>query len=215
VIYSDLNAILLGEVVRRVAGEPLDVFAAREVFGPVGMHETMFRPGPRLRRRIAPTGVWRGHPVAGLVNDASAFKLGGVSGNAGLFSTAADLARFAQVMLREGKRPDGGRLVSAETVRLFTTKAVDFRHGTEARALGWQALPTGETVSSAGTRFGPRSYGHTGWTGTSLWIDPDRDLFVVLLTNRAYAPRARRPFTVLKQVRGSIADAAALASDAP
>jgi CubicO group peptidase (beta-lactamase class C family) len=215
VIYSDLNAILLGEVVRHVAGEPLDVFAAREVFGPVGMHQTMFRPGLRLRRRIAPTGVWRGHSVAGMVNDASAFKLGGVSGNAGLFSSAADLARFAQLMLREGKLPDGGRLLSAETVRLFTTKAADFGHGSEARALGWQALPTGEPISSAGTRFSPRSYGHTGWTGTSLWIDPDRDLFVVLLTNRAYAPRARRPFTVLKQVRGEIADAAARASDAP
>jgi CubicO group peptidase (beta-lactamase class C family) len=215
VIYSDLNAILLGEVVRHVAGEPLDAFAAREVFGPVGMRQTVFRPAPRLRHRIAPTGLWRGHPVAGVVNDASAFKLGGVSGNAGLFSTARDLARFAQFMLREGQLPGGGRLLSAETVRLFTTKAADFGHGSEARALGWQALPTGEKTSSAGTRFGPRSYGHTGWTGTSIWIDPDRDLFVVLLTNRAYAPRARRPFTVVKEVRGGVADAAARASDAP
>ena len=215
VIYSDLNAILLGELVQHVTGEPLDVFAAREVFGPLGLHETMFRPAPRLRTRIAPTGVWRGHPVAGVVNDASAFKLGGVSGNAGLFSTASDLARFAQLMLRDGKLEGGGRLLSAETIRVFTTKAADFGHGTEARALGWQALPTGEHISSAGTRFGPRSYGHTGWTGTSLWIDPDRDLFVVLLTNRAYVPRARRPFTVVKEVRGGVADAAARASDAP
>ena len=215
VIYSDLNAIVLADVVRHVTGEPLDVFAGREIFGPLGLHATMFRPAPRWRARIAPTGVWRGHPVAGVVNDASAFKLRGVSGNAGLFSTAADLARFAQLMLRGGRLPGGGRLVSAETVRLFTTKAADFGHGTEARALGWQALPTGERVSSAGTRFGPRSYGHTGWTGTSVWIDPDRDLFVVLLTNRAYAPRARRPFTVVKEVRASIADAAAQASDAP
>src|SRR5207244_1812719 len=102
-----------------------------------------------------------------------------------------DVARFAQFMLREGALPDGRRLLKPETVRLFTTKAADFGHGSEARALGWQALPTGETVSSAGTLFGPRSYGHTGWTGTSLWIDPDRDLFVVLLTNRPYAPRPR------------------------
>jgi len=105
-------------------------------------------------------------------------------------------------------------VVRSETVRLFTTKAADFGHGTEARALGWQAVPTGETVSSAGTEFGPRSFGHTGWTGTSLWIDPDRGLFVVLLTNRAFAPRARRSFTVLKEVRGRVADAAAQASDA-
>jgi CubicO group peptidase (beta-lactamase class C family) len=215
VTYSDLNAILLGEIVARAAGEPLDVFAARNIFGPLGLRETMFRPPPRLRARIAPTGVWRGHPVAGSVNDGSAFRLRGVSGNAGLFATAADLARFAQFMLRGGELPDGRSLVSAETVRLFTTRAAGLGRGTEARALGWQALPTGESVSSAGTLFGPRSYGHTGWTGTSLWIDPDRDLFVVLLTNRAFVPRARRPFTVLKGVRGRVADAAARASDAP
>ena len=214
VIYSDLNAILLGAVVQRVTGEPLDAFVARELFAPLGLAATMFRPPVRLRSRIAPTGVWRGHPVAGVVNDGSAFKLRGVSGNAGLFASAMDLARFARFMLREGALPDGRRLLKRETVRLFTAKAADFGHGSEARALGWQALPTGETVSSAGTLFGPRSYGHTGWTGTSLWIDPDRDLFVVLLTNRAYAPRARRPFTVLKGVRGRVADAAARAADA-
>jgi CubicO group peptidase (beta-lactamase class C family) len=213
VIYSDLNAILLGEVVRRVAGEPLDAFVTREVFVPLGLHQTMFRPPSRLRPRIAPTGVWHGHPVAGIVNDGSAFKLRGVSGNAGVFSTAADVARFAQFVLRGGTGRAGRRLLREETVRLFTSKATAFRAGTEARALGWQAVPTGESVSSAGTLFGPRSFGHTGWTGTSLWIDPDRDLFVVLLTNRAYVPRARRPFTLLKRVRSGVADAAARASD--
>jgi CubicO group peptidase (beta-lactamase class C family) len=214
VIYSDLNAILLGEVVRRVAAEPLDAFVAREVFVPLGLRQTMFRPPSRLRARIAPTGVWHGHPVAGVVNDGSAFKLRGVSGNAGLFSTAADVARFAQFVLRGGTDRDGRHLLREETVRLFTSKATAFRAGTEARALGWQAVPTGESVSSAGTLFGPRSFGHTGWTGTSLWIDPDRDLFVVLLTNRAYRPRSRRPFTLLKRVRSGVADAAARASDA-
>ena len=214
VIYSDLNAILLGEVVRRVTRESLDAFVAREVFAPLGLHQTMFRPPSRLRARIAPTGVWRGHPVAGTVNDASAFRLRGVSGNAGVFSTAADVARFAQFVLRGGTSGDGRRLLREKTVQLFTSKATAFAAGTEARALGWQAMPTGESVSSAGTLFGPRSYGHTGWTGTSLWIDPDRDLFVVLLTNRAYVPRARRPFTLLKQVRSGVADAAARASDA-
>ena len=215
VIYSDLNAILLGALVQRVTGGPLDGFVARELFAPLGLRATMFRPPVRLRPWIAPTGVWRGHPVSGVVNDGSAFRLRGVSGNAGLFAPAMDVARFAQFMLREGALPDGRRLLKQETVRLFTTKAADFGHGSEARALGWQALPTGESVSSAGARFGPRSYGHTGWTGTSLWIDPDRDLFVVLLSNRAYAPRARRPFTILKGVRGHVADAAARASDAP
>ena len=215
VIYSDLNAILLGEVVQHVTHEPLDAFAAREIFQPLGLHETMFRPPARLRSRIAPTGVWRGHSIAGVVNDGSAFKLHGVSGNAGLFAPALDMARFVQFVMRGGTLPDGRRLLRAETVRSFTSKATDFGLRGEARALGWQSLPTGESVSSAGTLFGPHSYGHTGWTGTSVWIDPDRDLFVVLLTNRAYAPRARRPFTVLKQVRGAVADAAARASDAP
>ena len=215
VIYSDLNAILLGEVVQHVTHEPLDVFAAREIFQPLGLHETMFRPPARLRPRIAPTGVWRGHSIAGVVNDGSAFKLRGVAGNAGLFAPALDVARFVQFVMRGGTLPDGRRLLRAETVRSFTSKATDFGSKGEARALGWQAVPTGERVSSAGTLFGPHSYGHTGWTGTSVWIDPDRDLFVVLLTNRAYAPRARRPFTVLKQVRGAVADAAARASDAP
>jgi len=214
VIYSDLNAILLGDVVRRVTGESFDAFVAREVFDPLGLHQTMFRPPSRLRARIAPTAVWRGHPVAGTVNDGSAFRLRGVSGNAGVFSTAADVARFAQFVLRGGTSGDGRRLLREKTVQLFTSKATAFAAGTEARALGWQAMPTGESVSSAGTLFGPRSYGHTGWTGTSLWIDPDRGLFVVLLTNRAYVPRARRPFTLLKQVRSGVADAAARASDA-
>jgi len=190
IIYSDLNAILLGEVVRRVAGEPLDVFVAREAFVPLGLHQTMFRPPSRLRARIAPTGVWRGHPVAGTVHDGSAFKLRGVSGNAGLFSTATDVARFAQFVLRGGTSLDGRRLLREATVRLFTSKAAAFGARTEARALGWQAMPTGESVSSAGTLFGPRSYGHTGWTGTSLWIDPRADLTVVLLTNRVYFGRA-------------------------
>jgi CubicO group peptidase (beta-lactamase class C family) len=214
VIYSDLNAVLLGEVVRRASGEALDLFVAREVFRPLGMTETRYRPARDVLGRVAPTGTWRGHPVAGLVNDPSAAKLGGVSGNAGVFSTAREVARFAQFVLRGGIASDGRRLVRAETIRAFTARAVYFGPGTEARALGWQGVPTGERVSSAGSRLGPHSVGHTGWTGTSLWIDPDRGVFVALLTNRAYAPRSREPFTVLKGVRGHLADAAAQAMDA-
>jgi len=148
------------------------------------------------------------------VNDPTAWKLGGISGNAGVFSTARDVARFAQFVLRGGVTAGGRRLLRAETVRAFTARAAYFGPRTEARALGWQAVPTGEQVSSAGSRFGPRSIGHTGWTGTSLWIDPDRGVFVVLLTNRAFAPRSREPFTVLKRVRGRLADLAAEAMDA-
>jgi CubicO group peptidase (beta-lactamase class C family) len=212
VIYSDLNAILVGEIVRRLAGEPLDVVAAREIFRPLGLRHTVFRPGRDLLPQIAPTGLWHGHAIAGVVNDQNAARLGGVAGHAGLFASGSDVARFAQFILREGAVP-GGRLVRAATVRAFTTRATP-PGAPEARALGWQALPTGERVSSAGTLFGPRSFGHTGWTGTSLWIDPDRDLFVVLLTNRAFAPRARASFTRLHEVRGRVADAAARASDA-
>ena len=215
-VYSDLNAILLGEIVLRVSGLPLDAFVTREIIIPLGLEQQlMFRPPPRLERagRIAPTGLWHGHPVAGVVNDPNAAKLGGVAGHAGLFATATALARFAQFMLGEGELT-GRRLLKAETVRQFTRIAVPARRGTSARTLGWEALPTGETVSSAGTLLGPRSYGHTGWTGTSLWIDPDRSLFIVLLTNRAFNPRARGSFTALKEVRGRLADAAARAVDA-
>jgi CubicO group peptidase (beta-lactamase class C family) len=213
VVYSDLNFVLLGEILRRVSGEPLDQLVTREVIQPLGLTETRYRPAPRLASRAAPTGLWHGHPVAGVVNDPTAAKAGGVSGNAGLFSTGEDLARFAQFLLRGGSGTDGRPLIAAATVKLFTTRSPQADVGPDHRALGWQAVPTDENVSSAGTLFGPHSFGHTGWTGTSLWIDPDRGLFVILLTNRAFAPRARKPFTVLKVVRGRLADAAARESD--
>ncbi|MGH7700498.1 MAG: serine hydrolase domain-containing protein, partial [Gemmatimonadales bacterium] len=168
VVYSDVNAMLLGEIVHRAAGEPLDRFAAREIARPLGL-ELLFRPPRRVHPRIAPTGRWRGRPVAGVVNDPNAARLGGVAGHAGAFGTALGVARFAQLMLRDGALPDGRRLVSAATVRLFTTRVPPPAAGQDSRALGWQAVPTDEDVSSAGTLFGPRSYGHTGWTGTSLW----------------------------------------------
>ena len=213
-VYSDLNAILLGEIVRRVTDQPLDVFVTRAVYQPLDLEqELLFRPARRLERRIAPTNLWHGHPIAGVVNDPSAWKLGGVSGNAGVFATARGVARFAQFMLNDGAVPGHPRILKKETVQRFTQIAVPARRGVSARTLGWEALPTGEDVSSAGTLFGPRSYGHTGWTGTSLWIDPDRDLFVLLLTNRAFNPKVRHSFTKLKEVRGRVADAAARAID--
>lgn len=214
-VYSDLNAILLGEIVRRVSGAPLDVFATRAIYTPLGLEQDLlFRPAKRLEKRTAPTGLWRGHPIAGVVNDPSAGMLGGVSGNAGLFATARGVGRFAQFMLNEGALPGHPRLLRQETVQQFTQIAVRGRRGVvSARTLGWEALPTGEETSSAGTLFGPRSYGHTGWTGTSLWIDPDRDVFVLLLTNRAFDPRTGHSFTKLKEVRARVADAAARAVD--
>ncbi len=208
-VYSDLNAILLGEIVRHVSGQPLDAFVTRAFYTPLSLdQQLLFRPPKRLEPRIAPTNLWHGHPIAGVVNDPSAGMLGGVSGNAGVFATARGLARFAQFMLNEG-----APLLRRETVREFTKIAVPARRGVSARTLGWEALPTGEETSSAGTLFGPHSYGHTGWTGTSLWIDPDRDLFVLLLTNRAFHPKVRGSFTKLKEVRGRVADAAARLAD--
>jgi CubicO group peptidase (beta-lactamase class C family) len=215
-VYSDLNAILLGEIVRRVSGQPLDAFVTREMYRPLGVDQVMlFRPPKKLEARIAPTGLWHGHPIAGIVNDPNAARLGGVAGHAGLFATANAVARFAQFMLNNGSAPNGaGRVLKRETVGQFTQIAVPGRRGiVSARTLGWEALPTGEETSSAGTLLGPHSYGHTGWTGTSLWIDPDRDVFVLLLTNRAYNPRTRKSFTELKQIRGHVADAAARAAD--
>jgi CubicO group peptidase (beta-lactamase class C family) len=214
-VYSDLNAILLGVIVQRVSGQPLDAFVTHEVYAPLGLdQQLLFRPPKRLEARIAPTGLWHGHPVAGLVNDPNAARLGGVAGHAGLFGTASALARYAQFMLNQGVLPGKARVVTSETIREFTQVAVHARRGASARTLGWEALPTGEEVSSAGSLLGPNSYGHTGWTGTSLWIDPDRDLFIVLLTNRAFDPRTRNSFTKLHQIRGRVADAAARAADA-
>lgn len=213
-VYSDLNAILLGEIVRRVTGQPLDLFVTHAVYAPLGLEQEMlFRPSKKLERRTAPTNLWHGHPIAGVVNDPSAGKLGGVSGNAGLFATARGLASFAQFMLNQGALPGRPPILKKETVAAFTRVAVPARRGVSARTLGWEALPTGEETSSAGRLLGPHSYGHTGWTGTSLWIDPDRDLFVLLLTNRAFDPRVRGSFTKLKTVRGEVADAAARAID--
>jgi len=204
-IYSDLGADMLGFVVEAVSGQRLDVFLQEHVFDPLGMHETFFRPHWTLRDRIAPTELTppRGYPLRGEVHDENAFALGGVAGHAGLFSTAGDLAVFAQMMLNGGEI-NGVRIISDSTVTLFTARTA--QPGT--RALGWD---TCGHDGSCGKYLSSRAYGHTGFTGTSLWIDPDRDLFVILLTNRVHAARARRPSKVIADVRADVADAAALA----
>ncbi|MBI2537674.1 MAG: beta-lactamase family protein [Gemmatimonadetes bacterium] len=152
-------------------------------------------------RRTAPVGVWRGTPVAGRVHDQHAARLGGVAGHAGLFSTGNDLARYAQVLLRGGRTPACAPLFREATVAEFTRAAA------KGRGLGWEMRDT-TTADDAGTRLSAAAYGHTGFTGTSLWIDPARDLFVIVLTNRVYAPRARRSITELKAIRGRVADGA-------
>jgi CubicO group peptidase (beta-lactamase class C family) len=201
-IYSDLGADVLGLIVEVVAGEPLDKFLNRRVFEPLGMNETFYRPADSLRYRIAPTEVTppRGYPLRGEVHDENAYALGGVAGHAGLFSTAADLSVFAQMMLNGGEY-NGVQILSKPTVELFTSRA--FGH----RALGWD---TAEGDYGSGRYLGPTAYGHTGFTGTSMWIDPEREMFVILLTNRVHAARALRPAKVISDVRADLSDAAVL-----
>jgi serine-type D-Ala-D-Ala carboxypeptidase len=201
--YSDLGADMLGFIVEAVSGEKLDRFLDTRVFGPLGMSDTRFRPDASLRGRIAPTEINppRGYPLRGEVHDENAYALGGVAGHAGLFSTASDLAVFAQMLLNGGSY-NGTRIVADSTVKLFTRRAA----GT--RALGWD---TCGGKGSCGTYLSSSAYGHTGFTGTSLWIDPEREMFVVLLTNRVHEARARCPAKVISDVRADLADAAALA----
>lgn len=202
-IYSDLGADVLGWVVEAAAGQGLDQFLDARVFAPLGMQDTRFNPAPTLRDRVAPTEVSppRGYPLRGEVHDENAFALGGIAGHAGLFSTAADLAVFAEMMLNGGVY-EGVRIVSDSAVARFTARAAG------SRALGWD---TADGDGGSGTYLSERAYGHTGFTGTSMWIDPDRDMFVILLTNRVHAARARRPAKVISDVRADLADAAALA----
>ncbi len=201
--YSDLGADILGFVAETVSGERLDRFVQERVFGPLGMNDTFFRPPAEVRGRTAPTEVAppRGYPLRGEVHDENAYVLGGVAGHAGLFSTAADLSIFAQTLLNGGAYR-GVRVFSENTVRLFTRRAA----GT--RALGWDTCGGN---SSCGEIMTESAFGHTGFTGTSLWLDPEQRMFVLLLTNRVYDARAARPARVIADVRADLADAAELA----
>ncbi len=202
-VYSDLGADVLGMIVESVAGERLDTFLARRVFGPLGMNDTFYRPPDSVRYRTAPTEVTppRGYPLKGEVHDENAYALGGVAGHAGLFSTAADLSIFAQMMLNGGKY-DGVEIFSDSTVSLFIRRAAGHR------ALGWD---TADGDYGSGRYLTERAYGHTGYTGTSIWIDPDREMFVVLLTNRVHASKAQRPAKIIADIRSDLSDAAVLA----
>jgi CubicO group peptidase (beta-lactamase class C family) len=203
--YSDVGADVMGFVIEAISGERLDQFVSRNVYKKLGLRNTMFLPSRDRRPRIAPTENFppRGYPLRGEVHDEAAYALGGVAGHAGLFATASDLAVFAQMMLNGGKY-NGVRIVSDTTVARFTERTAG------ARALGWDMCIGG---GSCGFHLGPRSYGHTGYTGTSLWIDPDQQVFVIVLSNWVHAaPSARvAPIAVLADVRSDIADIAALA----
>lgn len=194
-VYSDLGIILLGFAIERITGQPLDALAQDRIFAPLGMHDTRFRPlDATVADRIAATEVdtvFRMRHVRGQVHDENAFALGGVAAHAGLFSSVRDLAIFAQLLLGGGE-VGGVRLLEEETVRLFTARQSD----ASSRALGWD---TPSERSSAGDWFSSASFGHTGFTGTSLWIDPQRDAFLILLTNRVNPTRENNRHTALRR----------------
>ena len=198
-VYSDLGAIILGEIVARVSGQRFDAFVNERVFAPLGMRETLFRPPESLRERIAPTEVdpWRQRHLRGEVHDENAYALGGVSAHAGLFSTATDLVRLARMYLGGGT-VEGRRFVSQATIDRFTSVQDS---ALSHRGLGWET-PNG--TNSAGKLMSKRSFGHTGFTGTSFWVDRDRGVFVILLSNRVNPTRERRGIT---GVRTAVADA--------
>lgn len=197
-VYSDWDMILTQLVIEKITGIPLDKFVDEKIFRPLGMTGTMYTPDASLKPRIAPTEIdtARGGLVWGKVHDENADAIGGVAGHAGLFSTAPDLSIFA-VMLLNGGEYNGVRLVKAATVARWTAP----QGRGSSRALGWD---TPSQNSSAGHYFPPRSFGHTGFTGTSIWIDPTRDLFVILLTNRVDPTRNT---TRVFALRRDIADA--------
>ena len=200
-VYSDLSAIVLMQVVERITGRPFDQVLASDVFGPLGMTATRFVPPKSWLDRIAPTEVdtfFRHRLLIGEVHDESAARLGGVSGNAGLFSNAPDLARFAAWLLDARAGRAGPLRADSGLVHRFTTKQ-DIPPGS-SRALGWD---TPSELSSAGTKMGPNAFGHTGFTGTSIWFDPDRNVFIILLTNRVNPTRANLK---ILQVRRRVAD---------
>jgi CubicO group peptidase (beta-lactamase class C family) len=197
VVYSDIGAYLLGRIVEQVTGQSLDLYLHDHVFEPAGMHESMFRPPVALYPRIAPTeydSVQRHRLVRGMVHDERAYYLGGVSAHAGLFSSGHDVARFARMMLNGGTL-DGTRVIPEATITQFTKRQV------ADRALGWQK-PDGS--NSAGHRMPEEAYGHTGFTGTSIWIDPKDDVFIVLLSNRVDPTRNN---SKIGRVRVQLADA--------
>jgi CubicO group peptidase (beta-lactamase class C family) len=195
--YSDIGFILLGAALERIAGEALDAFCNREVFVPLQAANTSFNPPPAWRERIVPTAedkTFRKRTIQGEVQDENASVMGGVAGHAGVFSTADNLASFASAMLNEG-----APVFRRSTVELFTRREVS--PPGSSRALGWD---TPSAPSQAGKYFSPNSFGHLGYTGTSLWIDAEREISVTLLTNRTWPDCSNQ---AIKQLRPRFHDA--------
>ncbi len=209
--YSDPAYILLGDMLERISGKPLEILAEDWIFGPLGMEATRYRPPPSLLDRIAPTELdpWRGRIVRGEVHDENCFFVGGVTGHAGLFGTASDLAIYGQ-MLANGGVYNGRRYIEAETIRAWTEPA-DLVPGS-SRAVGWDtarvpASPLGQRPSMA--------FWHTGFTGVSLWIDPERELVAVLLTNRIHPTRENQQIYELRPEFHSAVNEAVIGAESP
>ena len=188
--YSDPGFILLGKAIEVLAGDLLARFCAREIFTPLGLESARFCPPPGWRPFTAPTEddtAWRCRMIQGEVQDENCSVLGGVAGHAGLFSNALDVLRFAGSVLDDRRADAQRRIFRSETVRLFATRQSEPPGA--SRALGWD---TPSAPSSSGEFFGPRAIGHLGYAGTSLWIDPDRNIAVVLLTNRTWPDRSNQ-----------------------
>ena len=181
-LYSDINFIVLGELVARVSGLPLDLYCARHIFAKLGMKDTGFKPGITQRSRIAPTTYLNGKLLQGEVHDPTAYKMGGVSGHAGLFSTADDLAVFVQMLLNGGSA-NGAEILKPASIDEMTARQQTV-NGTGWWGLGWEIAPL---FNSDREELVPaRSFGHSGFTGTSIWIDPDSKSYVIILTNRVH-----------------------------
>lgn len=199
-VYSDIGFILLGHLLEQIAGERLDSFCQRELFRPLGMSSTMYCPPPELRTSIPPTADqenFRGRILQGEVHDGNCWRLGGVSGHAGLFSNVPDILRLADCLVNQGCD-----IFRSETISQFTLQ--QHMPPSSAWALGWD---TPSAPSSSGTLFSPCSVGHLGYTGTSLWIDFDKQVAVVLLTNRTYPGDEAASSESIKRVRPRFHDA--------
>ncbi|MFO0868239.1 MAG: DUF1343 domain-containing protein [Pirellulales bacterium] len=200
-IYSDVNFIVLGKLVERISGEPLDEYARRHILTPLGMHESGYRPAEELRQRAAPTEQREGRWIQGEVHDPRAWKLGGVAGHAGLFSTAEDTARYALALLATS-RGTNDRILAPATLQVMTR---GYRVSSGLRGLGWDKR-TGYSINR-GDLMSDAAFGHGGFTGTSLWIDPQLDLFVLFLSNRVH-PHGKGLVNPLAGRIGSVAAAA-------
>lgn len=203
-VYSDINFVLLGEIVRRVSGQSLPEFVETKIFRPLGMKDTGYQPPGSLTPRIAPTEILKGTqiPLRGVVHDPTSRYMGGVAGHAGLFSTATDLSKFAEMLLGMGERK-GIRIFSPLTVRKFTSPQTP-PDQTILRGLGWDI--DSPFSSTRGDLFPLGSYGHTGFTGTSMWMDPYTDSYVILLTNSVH-PHIKPPISSLRSRVSSVAAA--------